>query len=61
LIPPKVKVMNNNKINFLLIGNIKRLNADRSAIGGQAILVRRIYNFWRFVLVKDFVLSVRSN
>ncbi|HSR18172.1 MAG TPA: hypothetical protein VLM39_08800, partial [Ignavibacteriaceae bacterium] len=26
LIPPKVKVINDDKINFLLIGNIKRFN-----------------------------------
>jgi len=35
LIPPEVKVVIDDKINFLLIGNIKRLNPT-------AVLVRRI-------------------
>ncbi|MBK7230645.1 MAG: hypothetical protein IPH97_17655 [Ignavibacteriales bacterium] len=45
------------------INNILNLNKTTNAqrLNPTAILVRRIYNFWRLVFVRHFVLSVRSN
>ncbi len=44
-----------------MLGEYWEIIMPNQRLNPTAVLVRRIYNFWRLVFVKDFVLSVRSN